>query len=180
MTGDGRALSERLAAEVQRHLRRLVLVLEMLTEVEAERDQALAEASGKEAVLLRLKGIGPESAAVPCAEILHRTFASRRGGLRRPGTEPVVRRMMVELAWLWVRFQHGSELSQWFTARVGAAKGRIRRIAIVALAQASGRVVALRRDRSRTHRRRPQGLSWPEDSDWSEVDARPRRTSWPR
>ena len=43
--------------------------------------------------------------------------------------------MMVELAWLWVRFQHGSELSQWFTARVGAAKGRIRRIAIVALAQ---------------------------------------------
>jgi hypothetical protein len=46
VTGDGRALSERLAAEVQRHLRRLVLVLEMLTEVEAERDQALAEASG--------------------------------------------------------------------------------------------------------------------------------------
>ena len=89
MTGDGRALSERLAAEVQRHLRRLVLVLEMLTEVEAERDQALAEASGKEAVLLRLKGIGTESAAVPCAEILHRTFASRRGGLRRLGTEPV-------------------------------------------------------------------------------------------
>jgi transposase len=89
VTGDGRALPERLAAEVQRHLRRLVLVLEMLAEVEAERDQALAEASGKEAVLLRLKGIGPESAAVPCAEILHRTFASRRGGLRRPGTEPV-------------------------------------------------------------------------------------------
>jgi transposase len=162
VTGDGRALPERLAAEVQRHLRRLVLVLEMLAEVEAERDQALAEASGKEAVLLRLKGIGTESAAVPCAEILHRTFASRRGGLRRLGTEPVrqrrhlprarnwqgggnpqVRRMMVELAWLWVRFQHGSELSQWFTARVGAAKGRIRRIAIVALAQASGRVVAL-------------------------------------
>ena len=43
--------------------------------------------------------------------------------------------MMVELAWLWVRFQHGSELSRWFTARVGAAKGRVRRIAIVALAR---------------------------------------------
>jgi transposase len=92
VTGDGRALPQRLAAEVQRHLRRLVLVLEMLAEVEAERDLALAEASGKEAVLLRLKGIGPESAAVPCAEILHRTFASRRGGLRRPGTEPVRQR----------------------------------------------------------------------------------------
>jgi transposase len=31
--------------------------------------------------------------------------------------------------------QHGSALSRWFTARVGAAKGRLRRIAIVALAR---------------------------------------------
>ena len=155
VTGDGRALPERLAAEVRRHLRRLALVLEMLAEVEAERDRALAEASGREAVLLRLKGIGAESAAVLCAEIFHRTFANRRGvaayaglapspfdsggtcreqGIGKAGN-PRVRRIMVELAWLWVRFQHGSELSRWFTARVGAAKGRIRRIAIVALAR---------------------------------------------
>jgi transposase len=50
----------------------------------------------------------------------------REQGIGKAGN-PRVRRMMVELAWLWVRFQHGSELSQWFTARVGAAKGRIRR-----------------------------------------------------
>jgi transposase len=155
ITADGRALPERLGAEVRRHLRRLALVLEMLAEVEAERDRALAAAKGKEAVLLRLKGLGPESVAVLCAEIFHRAFANRRGvaayaglapspfasgdtcrdqGVRKAGN-PRVRRMMVELAWLWVRFQPESALSRWFTARVGAIKGRVRRIAIVALAR---------------------------------------------
>jgi transposase len=155
VTGDGRELPERLKAEIRRHLRRLVLVLEMFAEVEAERDQALAEAPGKEGVLLRLKGLGPESAAVLGAEIFHRAFANRRGvaayaglapspfdsggscheqGISKAGN-PRVRRMMVELAWLWVRFQPESALSQWFTARVGTARGRIRRIAIVALAR---------------------------------------------
>jgi transposase len=155
VTGDGRTLPERLAAEVRRHLRRLVLVLEMLAEVEAERDRALAGAPGKEAVLLRLKGLGAESAAVLWAEIFHRTFTNRRGvaayagltpspfasgdscrdqGVSKTGN-PRVRRMMVELAWLWVRFQPESELSRWFTDRVGTLKGRVRRIAIVALAR---------------------------------------------
>ena len=41
----------------------------------------------------------------------------------------------IELAWLWLRYQPGSDLSAWFQARVGATKGRIRRIAIVALAR---------------------------------------------
>ena len=41
----------------------------------------------------------------------------------------------IELAWLWLRYQPGSDLSAWFRARVGATKGRIRRIAIVALAR---------------------------------------------
>ena len=155
VTGDGRALPERLAAEVRRHLRRLVLVLDMLAEVEAERDRALAKAPGKEAALLRLKGLGAESAAVLGAEIFHRTFANRRGvaayagltpspfgsgdtcrdqGVSKTGN-PRVRRMMVELAWLWVRFQPESELSRWFTDRVGPLKGRVRRITIVALAR---------------------------------------------
>jgi transposase len=154
-TGDGRALPVRLRAELRRHLLRLAPVLEMLAEVEAERDRALAEAKGREAVLLRLKGIGPESAAILCAEIFHRTFVNRRGVAAYAGLAPCpfasgdtcreqgvgkagnarVRRVMVELAWLWVRFQPGSALSRWFTARVGAAKGRIRRIAIVALAR---------------------------------------------
>jgi transposase len=42
---------------------------------------------------------------------------------------------MIELAWFWVRHQPGSALSSWFTERVGAARGRVRRIALVALAR---------------------------------------------
>ena len=41
---------------------------------------------------------------------------------------------MIELAWLWVRYQPHSALTIWFRDQVGAAKGRIRRIAIVAMA----------------------------------------------
>ena len=42
---------------------------------------------------------------------------------------------MVELAWVWLRHQPDSALSCWFRERVGAQKGRIRRIAVVALAR---------------------------------------------
>jgi transposase len=42
---------------------------------------------------------------------------------------------MIELAWFWLRHQPGSALSRWFHARAGEGKGRIRRIAIVALAR---------------------------------------------
>jgi transposase len=42
---------------------------------------------------------------------------------------------MVELAWLWLRYQPASALSCWFRERVGSERGRIHRIAIVALAR---------------------------------------------
>jgi transposase len=42
---------------------------------------------------------------------------------------------MIELAWLWLRYQLDSALSTWFRQRVGTRKGRIRRITIVAMAR---------------------------------------------
>ena len=45
------------------------------------------------------------------------------------------RTVAIEFAWLWLRHQPGSELSRWFFERVGKVKGRIRKIAIVALAR---------------------------------------------
>jgi transposase len=42
---------------------------------------------------------------------------------------------MIEAAWLWLRHQPGSALSQWFQERVGADRGRLRRVSIVALAR---------------------------------------------
>ena len=42
---------------------------------------------------------------------------------------------MVEAAWLWLRHQPDSALSQWFHDRTQGQQGRIRRIMIVALAR---------------------------------------------
>ena len=67
-TGDGRPLPVHLKAQLIRELDRLEVVLEQLKSVEAERDALLKPASyeavSPAALLARLKGIGPETAAV--------------------------------------------------------------------------------------------------------------------
>ena len=42
---------------------------------------------------------------------------------------------MIQLAWLWLRYQPESALARWFRERVGTLQGRTRRIAIVAMAR---------------------------------------------
>jgi transposase len=46
-----------------------------------------------------------------------------------------LRRTLVQLAWLWLGHQPGSALSRWFHERVGARRGKILRITIVAVAR---------------------------------------------
>jgi transposase len=61
--------------------------------------------------------------------------ASRRQqGISKAGNHRA-RTIAIELAWLWLTHQPDSELSRWFRERVGNLKGRIRKIAIVALAR---------------------------------------------
>jgi transposase len=48
---------------------------------------------------------------------------------------PRARTTLIQLAWLWLRYQPGSALSNWFRDRVGSLQGRTRRIAIVAMAR---------------------------------------------
>ena len=48
---------------------------------------------------------------------------------------PRARTTMIQLAWLWLRYQPGSDLAEWFRKRVGTMAGRTRRIAIVAMAR---------------------------------------------
>ena len=59
---------------------------------------------------------------------------SRHQGISKAGN-PKARSTMIEPAWMWLRHQPGSSLSAWFRERVGALKGRIRRITIVAVAR---------------------------------------------
>ena len=59
---------------------------------------------------------------------------NREQGIAKSGN-PRLRHAMVELAWLWLRYQPDSALSAWFRQRVGQGRGWVRRIAIVALAR---------------------------------------------
>src|SRR4051812_42351233 len=156
-TGDGQSVPVHLKAEILREIDRLELVLCQVGEVEAERDEMLqsAQASSPAALLMRLKGIGAEFAGVLYLEGLFRHFENRRQlaayaglapspwksgsvdheqGISKAGN-PRLRTTMVELAWMWVRYQPASALSCWFRQRVGSERGRIRRISIVALAR---------------------------------------------
>src|SRR5262245_10605365 len=58
----------------------------------------------------------------------------REQGISKAGTKHV-RRLIVELAWRWRRWQPGSALSQWYQRRCGAGTKRARKIGIVALAR---------------------------------------------
>ena len=168
-TGDGRELPPMLKAEIRRELDRMALATRQLAAVERARDALIRtqaeepnnpepnspEPNNPGALLLKLKGIGPEFASLLWLKSLFRSFGNRRQVAAYSGLAPSpwqsgsierdqgisksgnrrLRKTMIELAWFWLRHQPDSALSRWFQARVGAAKGRIRRIAIVALAR---------------------------------------------
>jgi transposase len=133
--------------------------MRQIAEVEAERDAAVEpEAQGQDtpvALLARLKAIGPQIAAVLYLEGLYLSFGNRREVAAYAGLVPTpwrsgkidreqgiskcanrrLRTTMIELARLWVRHQPDSALTRWFKERVSTERGRVRRIAIVALAR---------------------------------------------
>ena len=159
-TGDGRKLPPYLKAEIVRELQRLELVLTMIKTIEAERKAIISAKSPHLNVkkiqdLIKIKSIGPGISTVLVGEVFYRKFnnrqqlgsyvgltpshfqsgpMSRDQGISKAGN-PKARTVMIELAWIWLRCQPNSPLSVWFHQRVGTAKGRIRRIAIVAVAR---------------------------------------------
>ncbi len=164
-TGDGRALPPLLRAELDRLRRQLVLALELIRDLEADRAAALAAAAEAAApdnamalkitALQFICGIGENFSAVPVREVLYRSFANRRrlpsyvgiapmpdqsGGIDRDRSisqagNPSARTTLIQLAGLWLRYQPGSALATWFRERAGMLQGRKRRIAIVAMAR---------------------------------------------
>jgi len=158
-TGDGRPFPTVLKAELLREIDRIELLLRQIATGETERDGAVEPAAetgqSPVALLARLKAIGPQIGAVLYHEGLYRNFTNRREVAAYAGLVPTpwrsgtidreqgiskagnrrLRHIMIELAWLWVRHQPDSALSRWFRTRVGGERGRIRRIAIVALAR---------------------------------------------
>jgi len=158
VTGDGRPLPKRLGREITREIQRLALVQEQLVEVERERDLAPTPCQATERKrheLLRLKGIGPTFAAVLSREVYYRHFANRRQVANYIGLAPspydsgdsrrsqgiskagnsLVRYTMIQAAWLWIRHQPNSALTQWFRRRTEGESKRMRCVMIVALAR---------------------------------------------
>lgn len=60
--------------------------------------------------------------------------SKREQGISRAGNRRV-RKLLIEIAWAWLRFQPNSQLSQWYQQRFATAGKRMRRIGIVALAR---------------------------------------------
>ena len=159
-TGDGRMLTPRLREEIVREHERLCFVTKQLNALEAANEAALraaapGSAEAKMQQLVDLKSIGPVGGQGLVNEVFYRSFNNRRQvggyfgltgtpydsgasrreqGISKAGNRRA-RKLAIELAWLWLRYQPGSELSCWYRQRVGDAKGRVRRIAIVALAR---------------------------------------------
>ena len=152
----GRPVPPHLASELVAEHERLMLVDRQIATVEARRKTAAApQVAATAAKLMRLKGIGPTVATMLAGEVFWKDFHNRREvasyvgltpspwqsgstsrdqGISKAGNKRA-RTAMIELAWLWLRHQPASALSGWFRVRVGVARGRPRRITLVAFAR---------------------------------------------
>ncbi len=147
-----RARLERAWAQVEQFTARIEAL-------EAERARLLETAGADRALgmveqLMRLRSIGINSAWVYVMELFSwRAFRNRRQlgaltgfaptpytsgdshqelGISKAGNG-AVRALTIEIAWMWLRYQPESALSQWYQARFGHGSKRLRRLGIVAL-----------------------------------------------
>ncbi len=149
-----------LKIELQREYLRYQLVNQQVKAIEKEQVERASEAD--EPALLQinqlrtLKGVGWQSSWVlvmeffnwrdfnnakqlgACAGLTPTPYDSgdsiREQGISKAGNKRI-RKLMVELSWLWLRYQPASALSRWFEERFAKGGKRMRRIGIVALAR---------------------------------------------
>ena len=159
-TGDGRALPAAFRLRLAHEWAHLEAIEARRLGVTTARDEQVATGTDRVAVVARqlctLRGVAETSAAVFSAELFGtRTFRNGRQLGAVMGLVPVpyrsdqrvrdqgiskagraeLRRIGLQLAWGWVRWQPTSVLTQWFLTRFGPAGGRSKRIGIVALAR---------------------------------------------
>jgi len=159
-TGDGRPLPTAFRLRLEREWAHLDAIDARMTALAAARDAEIETGTDRVAVIARalctMRGVAETSAAVFSAELFGtRTFQNGRQIGAVMGLVPVpyrsdqrvrdqgiskagraeLRRIALQLAWGWVRWQPTSALTQWFLTRFGPAGGRSQRIGIVALAR---------------------------------------------
>lgn len=152
-------LPSRIKDEIIREYNRYLLVQEHLLDIKKEQAEILSSKCRQAKMvkaLSNLKGIGPVSswdltfeffgwrefqnvkqvgAASGLAPTPYNSGNSEiEQGINKAGNYRI-RRTMIELSWLWIRFQPQSQLSIWFKERFGHGSKRIRKVGIVALAR---------------------------------------------
>jgi transposase len=157
---NGEPLPEGLKRRLLRELERLELLIRQIRALEVEQAAAIGDDRtghvDKVRALMGLKGVGPTSATILVYEFFGwRQFGNRRELAALAGLTPtpyqsgdsnheqgiskagnvLIRWIMVELAWSWLRFQPNSPLSQWYQKRFGDGTARMKRTGIVALAR---------------------------------------------
>jgi transposase len=155
------ALGEPLRERLIRDIERLALLETQFRAVEKAlamqvQPEQMTAVAGVAKALMQLSGIGLIGAWVLASELFGwRQFRNRREvgailgltptpyssgnnereqGISKAGNARA-RSMLVELAWLWLRYQPESALSQWFNTRFSSGGKRMRRIGIIALAR---------------------------------------------
>jgi transposase len=130
-------------------------------EARMQNAQAQGENGGSGALrqvarMLKLRGLGPVASWVLAMEFFSwRAFRNRRElgacagltptpytsgemqrdlGISKAGNRRI-RRLLVEVSWLWLRYQPESALTKWYQQRFANGGNRMRRIGIVALAR---------------------------------------------
>ncbi len=157
---DGRPLPSWLRDRLLRESERLEFVAAQFKALEASLPQLLPEKIAQDMKRLeQLRGVGAIGAFRLMLELFWRAFDNRRqvgaciGLVPQPydsGQSRVdqgiskqsnkrLRALVIEMAWMWIRYQPKSAISRWYQQRTAAGKAgggkRIRRIAIVAVAR---------------------------------------------
>jgi transposase len=155
---DGSALLPELHERLSRECARLAVVDQQLAALEKVLIKQLTEPVQKKIEdLAHIKGIGHVGAMRLVLELFWRNFDNRRQvgscvglvpqpydsgesrvdqGISKQGNRRV-RALLIEMAWMWLRYQPDSALARWFAKRCGGTgpNKRSRRIAIVAVAR---------------------------------------------
>ena len=157
---DGSAVPQELQRRLVRELARWRLVNRQIMDLENERRRRIRREQTPQIdqvrSLLELRGVGFNGAWLLVYEMFAwRNFSNRKQVAGCVGLTPTpydsgnskreqgiskagnrrARRMMVELAWCWLRWQGDSDLTRWYDQRFGSGNVRLRKIGVVALAR---------------------------------------------
>ena len=160
LTWDRRKLGADLKARIIREHERLQIVMQQIKSLKESRKERVERKDRpcmkQVARLQMLRGIGPESSWDFVMEFFGwRDFKNRKEVASLAGLSPTpydsgqsqreqgisksgnrrIRKLSVEIAWCWLRYQPYSKLSRWFKERFDESGKRMRRVGLVALAR---------------------------------------------